>query len=410
MSKVFFFNIPFHGHVNPSLALAEELVKRGEEVIYYCTDSFKEKIQSTGATFRSYSKCFNLDENFFTIDVTDIYKAHVENSALIMDEIIKDIENDKPDYIVHDSLCTWAKYAAQVKSIPAVNSVTTFVFKPDNIISSIMLALFMTGAVIKNIPNLINIVKTKKVLKSKYGVKIKGLIDVLTNTEKLNIVYTSEEFQPDYEKLEKCFKFVGPLSMFRNENNSRNFNFSKYYNKQLIFISMGTLFNNNLEFFDKCVDAFKNTNLEVFMSVGKNIKISELSLPKNFTVWYYQDVPQLELLKESDIFITHGGMNSTHEALYNGIPLIIIPQQTEQGIIATQVEKTGCGIRINKDHVTVALLKKTVDTIIKEKSYRMNAMRIRDSFLSSCGAKGAVDEIIQFVQNDKASMSIIPPV
>jgi UDP:flavonoid glycosyltransferase YjiC (YdhE family) len=52
MSKVIFFNIPATGHVNPSIPLVKELVTRGERVIYYCTETYRAKIESTGAEFR----------------------------------------------------------------------------------------------------------------------------------------------------------------------------------------------------------------------------------------------------------------------------------------------------------------------------------------------------------------------
>jgi UDP:flavonoid glycosyltransferase YjiC (YdhE family) len=53
MTKYVFFNFPAHGHVNPTLAIVEELVARGEEVVYYLPDHFRSLIEATGATFRS---------------------------------------------------------------------------------------------------------------------------------------------------------------------------------------------------------------------------------------------------------------------------------------------------------------------------------------------------------------------
>ena len=56
MAKYAMFSTPGHGHVNPTLALTQELVARGEQVIYYLTDEFRPAVEATGATFRSYSK------------------------------------------------------------------------------------------------------------------------------------------------------------------------------------------------------------------------------------------------------------------------------------------------------------------------------------------------------------------
>ena len=38
MAKYVFFNFPADGHVNPTLAIVEELIARGEEVVYYLPD------------------------------------------------------------------------------------------------------------------------------------------------------------------------------------------------------------------------------------------------------------------------------------------------------------------------------------------------------------------------------------
>jgi UDP:flavonoid glycosyltransferase YjiC (YdhE family) len=54
MGKVLFFNFPGEGHVNPTIALVEELVKKGEDVVYYCVEEYKNKIEKTGALFRPY--------------------------------------------------------------------------------------------------------------------------------------------------------------------------------------------------------------------------------------------------------------------------------------------------------------------------------------------------------------------
>src|SRR5438093_10158656 len=50
------FCTPGYGHVNPTLALAQELVARGEQVIYYLTEEFRPAVEATGATFRPYSR------------------------------------------------------------------------------------------------------------------------------------------------------------------------------------------------------------------------------------------------------------------------------------------------------------------------------------------------------------------
>lgn len=53
MKKVAFFCIPAHGHTNPMLPVAAELVQRGNIVRFYSFNEFEEKIKATGADFVS---------------------------------------------------------------------------------------------------------------------------------------------------------------------------------------------------------------------------------------------------------------------------------------------------------------------------------------------------------------------
>ena len=52
--NILMVNLPFAGHTNPTLPLSRELVNRGHAVTYINAESFREKIQATGAQFVPY--------------------------------------------------------------------------------------------------------------------------------------------------------------------------------------------------------------------------------------------------------------------------------------------------------------------------------------------------------------------
>ena len=54
MAHILMINLPFSGHVNPTLPLAEALVNRGHRIDYICSEQFRQKIESTGAEFVPY--------------------------------------------------------------------------------------------------------------------------------------------------------------------------------------------------------------------------------------------------------------------------------------------------------------------------------------------------------------------
>ena len=53
MKRIAFFCIPAHGHTNPMLPVAAELVCRGDTVRFYSFREFQSKIEATGAAFVS---------------------------------------------------------------------------------------------------------------------------------------------------------------------------------------------------------------------------------------------------------------------------------------------------------------------------------------------------------------------
>ncbi len=47
------FCMPASGHLNPLLAVVRELIRRGEELDFYCTEANRAAIEATGARFRT---------------------------------------------------------------------------------------------------------------------------------------------------------------------------------------------------------------------------------------------------------------------------------------------------------------------------------------------------------------------
>ena len=51
MAAITFVEMPAAGHVNPSLPIVRELVRRGEDVVYYTDTEFQFAVERTGGRF-----------------------------------------------------------------------------------------------------------------------------------------------------------------------------------------------------------------------------------------------------------------------------------------------------------------------------------------------------------------------
>jgi MGT family glycosyltransferase len=411
MSKVLFIAIAGHGHVNPTIGIVRELIDRGENVTYIAGEEFREKIEATGAEFKGH-KNFNMSDrvarnlsvpnNKSLLDM--IGNINLADSKILSNltntfkEIIESVfnSNEKFDYIIYDSPFILGPEIGRVLKIPTISSTSTFGINEaiiKNILASLNLDKFKE---ILNNPDYIDFTKD---LQEKYDIKFPSMLSEFTGKGMINIVYTSKYFQPYSETFDESYKFIGPSIIDRKE--SIDINLKNGENKKIIYISLGTIFNNSIEFYESCLEAFKDINAEIIMSVGKKIDISIFkNIPSNFSVHNY--VPQLEVLKHADVFITHGGMNSTNEGLYYDVPLILIPQSVDQPLVANRVAELGAGIVIEKSETTPEMLKKCVERIFSDNSFKINSEKIGKSLREAGGYKRGVDEILNLKKSIKS--------
>lgn len=239
MSKIVFFSIPAHGHTNPTIAVVNELVKRGHEVWYYSFYEFQEKIETAGAKF---IPC----DNYLPELTPDIEKKIGKDFASLI-EMAADMAMSLDEKVCRDL----------------------------------------------------------------------------------------KEFQPMVETFSDKYAFVGPSFRVPEVEQIKK----KY---PLIYISLGTVLNQNRHFYENCIKALADVDCQVIMSVGEKADIPSLGkLPDNFKV--YPKVEQLKVLQQTEVFITHCGMNSISESLYFGVPSVLFPLHSEQAMVANRVAELNAG-------------------------------------------------------------------
>ena len=392
MAKIVFFCIPAHGHTNPTLGVVRELVSLGQEVLYYSYNMLKEKIENTGAKFVSCDD-YDMEQKLSPEDGARLgkdlafsTKILVDTTLALDDMVCSQIKELQPDCIVADSMAIWGKCVALKFGIPFISSTTTFAFNQHSAkimkqsIGQIFGMIFSMGKIQKDIIRLQN-----------KGYPINNVLDIIKNDDNTDtIVYTSPEFQPCSETFSDKYTFIGPSIRPITDEIVKT-------HKKLIYISMGTVINNNAGFYHNCIKAFADTDFQVIMSVGNLTDMTKFkNLPEN--IFVYQNVDQIAVLSKADVFISHCGMNSVNESLYYGVPLVMFPQTPEQGGVANRVSQLKAGIMLKKN--TVKNIQNAVKSLINDGEYRKNAISISDGFKKCSGVKGAVEKILNICKKN----------
>ncbi|XP_073961129.1 UDP-glucosyltransferase 2-like [Choristoneura fumiferana] len=145
----------------------------------------------------------------------------------------------------------------------------------------------------------------------------------------------------------------------------------------VIYISFGTNVDTNVmpqEKVQNIIKAFSELpydvlwkwNSDELQGKTENIRISK---------WF----PQSDLLRHPKIklFITQGGLQSTDEALTAGVPLIGIPMLGDQWFNVEKYVHHKIGLQLEMGTLEVESFKNAIETVIGDKSYRENIVRLR---------------------------------
>jgi MGT family glycosyltransferase len=395
MAKLFFFNIPAYGHVNPTLPVVTELVQRGHQVVYFNSGTFEQVIRGTGAEFRSFPNSGTSEADFAkrVHNLVSISVFLLEESLRLLPFMLDTMEREKPDLVVFDSIALWGMLAARLLKIPSATSICTLVSEdvPDLLTWRDYLQIFRQAYA--HLPALMRL--RRKLVKT-YGSDIFPGKSILPCKGDINIVYTSREFQPETPFIDDSFRFVGP-SILATTRTETDFPWESLDPERTrIYLSLGTLYSDKIEFYRAVLTAFSDHPAQFILSVGRQANIHDLGpVPEHFII--RSTVPQLELLQKVDLFITHGGMNSINEALYYGVPLVVVPQQIEQLLNGRQVARQGAGILLADKppygRLDAGVLRRAVDGVLSTPTYRLNAERLGRSFREAGGYQQAATEI-----------------
>jgi MGT family glycosyltransferase len=404
MATTAFFSLPFYSHVNISLYLVSELVRRGERVYFYSADEFRPQIEQTGAIFCSYG---NVDDRIGIYDnplllTYDIAKLTPE----LVEACLPTVRSQQPDYIIYDTFAYWGGIIAQVLGLPTIASQATFslrsqvVAKYPSLREKLLTYLSEVGKEIAESNRIFaHIADTFQIAPIKFP-------DTMTIWGEHTFVYTSRQFQPASEVFDPQYvHFIGPYIKSRHE--ASDFPFERLaQDKPLIYISLGTIFNNDPAFFRACLQAFAGTAYQVVMSIGNKVDAAALgSIPDNFIIGTH--VPQIQLLSRCALFITHGGLNSVVEAMYKGVPMVVIPPAGgDQPFIALRIQELGAGQILDPQSISAQSLREAAEFVLAHSSFAEASATIGASLQDAGGSTYAGNIIEQFKREKGIDVSV----
>ena len=380
MAAIFFFSLPAHGHVNPTLPLVRELTSRGHRVLYYDVEAFREKIEAAGAQFVPIDAYMppapeDIDRRAGK-DFASLIEMAADLTLSLNERVAQDVAEHHPACVVGDSVCIWGKLLARRHGLPFICSTTTFAFNDQ----SARLMKRQPGEVLRMLLGMPRMARKLRQLRE-HGHDAPDVISLIGNDTKTpTIVYTSRLFQPMSETFGDSYAFVGPSVMQRYPR--------RPHDRPLVYVSLGTVLNNAPDFYLSALQALSGMDCDAILSIGDAVDPAALGpVPGNVRI--FPRVNQLEVLAGADVFLTHCGMNSVSESLLCGVPMVLFPQHGEENAVAIRCEQLGAGLRLKRP--SASCIRSALEAVLGDDRYRRAAQTVAEDFARCGGAAEAAD-------------------
>jgi MGT family glycosyltransferase len=396
MSRFAFFNLPARGHLNPTLPIVKELVAGGAEVHYFVGEEYSDFVETAGGIFHPLPSLNRLgdqknkessppgDKQIALMPFSMAYQA-----PLVIPQLVETLRALNPDCLVYNSLSLWPRLAGRIIGIPSVG------FRPFHgpRAHRSVVAPFASDRLARLAAATDRELAT---LMSSFGRTPLTLEELVSQVEDLTVVFVPREFQYEAEAFDERFLFVGP-TFIEGEPEPWPLEDGSPRRHLRAYISLGTLRNDDPEFYRACFAAFKPDEWQSIMSVGEHVDLNSLGpVPPNFLV--ARSVRQTAVLPRVDVFVTHGGLNSVMESLYFGVPMVVIPSIKEQQLTAHRVETFGCGVVLDRDSVSPASLQATASALVDDKAIQSRLGIMRRKITAAGGYRRAAEAIVSYAE------------
>ncbi len=338
--KILVFTIPNEGHLNILKKMILKNVKEFEFQLIIVgrknTKPYLKDLPIKTVTLRR-------SNNFKNYPANKIFKRAYE----LMDEGIRVAKEFQPDLIIYDFAAFEGYFVGRFLNIPYWAS-----------IPGMMGPFIHQDYLRKSLKSKVNKTALAQI-EEKYGIKVlKREIEVISNClhipGQLNLLWsyptlTVSEFLKN--RIKAKYVFIGYLKDEKVKKKSNN------SSTPIVYFSLGTEVMDNLwvnqirmrERLRKCIadiaERWKEKKIKVmYVTQGKMVL---RKYPENWQV--FDRVNQQQMLAQADLFITHGGSNSFHEAVLWQVPMIFIPFFGDQPLVAKQAQRIGIGINLVED-------------------------------------------------------------
>lgn len=404
------FCFPATGHLNPFTALARRLQQRGHRVIVFGIADTEARVRAAGVEFCQVGaedyplgRLRGLDDQLSRLKGLATFRFTVERVKNHARMVLRDGPAAVRAAGLEAMLVDEADMAGNVADIVGLPFVSIACFPPLMREATIPPFCFGWGygtSFAARTRNVMGMLLLNRIAWPIFDVvnaerKANGLPELTFSTDALSrlaqIAQMPEELEFPLVKRPEGLHYAGPFVDGRVRQ-PVEFPWERLDGRPVVYGSMGTLQNGSEYIFRTIAEACRDLDVQLVLSMGGAREPEELGeLAGEPIVVRY--APQLELLKRASVVVTHAGLNTTLEALAEGVPLVAIPQGNDQPGVAARIDYRKVGVVIPVRRLTVSRLREGIAAVLRDPVYRDSARGLQEAMSRVDGLEVAADVI-----------------
>ncbi|MFI2763901.1 macrolide-inactivating glycosyltransferase [Streptomyces echinatus] len=382
------FSIAAHGHVNPSLEVIRELVARGHRVTYAVPPVFADKVAATGARPVPYTSVLpgpDADPEAWGNTLLDNVEPFLEDAIQALPQLIAAYADDTPDLVLHDIASYPARVLAHRWGVPAV-SLSPNLVAWEGYEEEVAEPMWR---------------EPKRTERGRaYYARFAAWLaengitqhpDPFAGRPERSLVLIPKALQPNADRVdERVHTFVGACQGDRADQGDWQ---RPAGAEKVVLVSLGSAFTKQPAFYRACVRAFGDLpGWHTVLQVGQHVTRADLGeVPDDVEVRNW--VPQLAILRQADLFVTHAGAGGSQEGLATATPMIAVPQAADQFGNADVLQALGVARHLPTEEATEGRLREAALALVDDPEVARRLKEIQTGMAQEGGTRRAADLI-----------------
>ncbi|PZH16762.1 glycosyl transferase [Streptomyces sp. NTH33] len=387
-SHIAMFSIAAHGHVNPSLEVIRELVARGHRVTYAIPPVFADKVAETGAEVKPWHSTLpspDDDPSAWGTTLLDNVEPFLNDAIQALPQLIEAYADDEPDLVLYDITSYPARVLAHRWGVPAVSlspNLVAWEGYEEEVAEPMWAEPRQT--------------ERGRAYYARFETWLRenGITrhpDSFAGRPDRSLVLIPRALQPHADRVdEKVHTFVGACQGDRSAQGDWQ---RPAGAEKVVLVSLGSAFTKQPAFYRECVRAFAGLpGWHLVLQAGRHVTPAELGdVPANVEVRSW--VPQLAILREADLFVTHAGAGGSQEGLATATPMIAVPQAVDQFGNADMLQGLGVARHVPMEEATAETLRAAALALVDDPDVARRLKAVQAEMAQEGGTRRAADLI-----------------